>query len=247
MKKLCLSSFALIMVLFLTNAAFATIIVVDSVSASWSNNQPNPGVPPIVITPPPPGPTDTIRWGTPASAAGQSGYDFTAQKPVALIDVPPTSQWLDFGDFVHINQPITGDPLTSVVLTLLLDLTVGGTPVNGISFNYTFHHEETPNAFPCDYGATNGPCDDRVTIDYPSAGTFLVAGVLYTLELGFMDNPGDPIINTFVTGEGLDSEADLFGRFTANLTPVPEPATMLLLGSGLLGLAGYGRKKLFKK
>jgi hypothetical protein len=47
----------------------------------------------------------------------------------------------------------------------------------------------------------------------------------------------------------LDSNLSDIPFTTANgsVSPVPEPSTMLLLGSGLIGLVGYGRKKFFKK
>lgn len=48
-------------------------------------------------------------------------------------------------------------------------------------------------------------------------------------------------------GERYGAIVEATFKLKNEASPVPEPATMLLLGSGLVGLAGYGRKKFKKK
>jgi hypothetical protein len=66
----------------------------------------------------------------------------------------------------------------------------------------------------------------------------------FEFDVTFTDlEPGTHTFNIYalVDGGRVATESD-----TIN-SAIPEPATMLLLGSGLIGLAGYGRKKFFKK
>jgi hypothetical protein len=78
------------------------------------------------------------------------------------------------------------------------------------------------------------------------------------LDIRISNQDSDAFFSRFPVGSGLSSRAydsEYFGNGTSDaglrtlvgFTPVPEPTTMLLLASGLIGLVGYGRKKLFKR
>jgi phospholipase/lecithinase/hemolysin len=65
---------------------------------------------------------------------------------------------------------------------------------------------------------------------------------------GTVTNPNGqtgPFANYDLVHPSTEGHLQIAGYVASQVTP--EPATILLLGSGLLGLAGYGRKRFFKK
>lgn len=61
-----------------------------------------------------------------------------------------------------------------------------------------------------------------------------IGGADRILTFACVQKYGTPILHNNVQGQ------------VASVTPVPEAGTMILLGTGLIGLAGYGRKR-FRK
>jgi len=71
-----------------------------------------------------------------------------------------------------------------------------------------------------------------------------------TAIMGFLFNTTAPAGGFYLSHVDPDSELTLYFNSTLVIQggeiPVPEPGTMMLLGSGLAGLVGYARKKIKK-
>lgn len=220
-----LALFALLAFSSLTNAATVTY---QSTTGTWTNYTYNTSTAPYASDFIQGVGTSNLYWGEPyyASNGPQESMIFQGNNN----STTPGSSPFAIGWLTHSNNAIYGDTnITSANLSLQLSLT-GSSAFN---FNYTFNIAQDTNTYA-----------DTLSFSPVGSTQFSLDGQLYSFNLLGFYNQGS-IYSQILVGDGATvTQAPLYASITTiGVTPVPAPAALWLLGSGLLCLTGFAKRK----
>lgn len=173
--------------------------------------------------------SNALFWGNPFVANMKESLIFQGNAAESQISSP-----FVVGALTHSNYAISGNSnITSANLKLHLSLT------NAQPLDFTYKFDIFQNAFNSDPHLSYR---DTLTFSPVGSTQFSLGGETYEFTLnGFYDL--GTIYSTIVIEDGQTvNQAQLYATIST-VTPVPVPAALWLLGSGLLGLAGFSKRK----
>lgn len=192
---------------------------------------------------------NTLTWGIPNNSGGLTAdpvnwgaLGYSGLRVLGFEGDINSDEWNTISRIYHQNNPIDARTFELKSAYVTSFLTVGTTDVNPIQITF----EETGNSTPCSGPTGLGVCPDVwsfgvtgfVPVRFHSDGQdYLAEFRLANFNGAVLEQIGDNY--QLWTREGFTSSVDVQMKLTA----VPEPATMLLFGAGLAGIAGLRRKR----
>lgn len=203
----------------------------------------------------------TVSWGNGAAERSSIGISNTPR--VATLQTDGAAGLAN--TYTHNNRVLSGTlaTLKTATITARLGLRESGTTGDYTYFEATYDilFAETPNVTPCVAASPAGnPCNDIWVLSGSLNRTFTVGDYEYYFSFYAapdLDRLPDDVCDAagassgchgFTTVEGEANAVNFLLKITSDrLTipggEVPEPATLALMGAGLLGMAGLRRQR----